>query len=95
MAKLRFFFSATEKDIIITLDGAADTLTVGDTALCIDGNIEIGTFGADRELALKAAKGFVENDYARVGELLFMCNGRALNHVPTELNYELIYTVEA
>jgi len=92
MTTIRFFFSAEQKDIIATINGAADTIAVGDTAICFDGAKDIGHFGADVELAKQATDSFLE-DYEKGGALLILLQGGEINSVPQ--GYELIRTAEA
>lgn len=92
MTTIRFFFSAEQKDIIATIDGAADTIAVGDTAICFDGTKGIGHFGSDVELAKQATDSFLE-DYEKGGALLILLQGGEVNSVPQ--GYELIRTAEA
>lgn len=92
MTTIRFFFNAEQKDIIATIDGAADTIAVGDTAICFDGSKDTGYFGADAEQALLATDSFLD-DYKRGGSLLILLQGGEVNSVPQ--GYELIRTAEA
>lgn len=92
MTTIRFFFSAEKKAIIATINGAADTIAVGDTAICFDGSKETGYFGADAELALAATDSFLD-DFKRGGWLFPLLHGGAVNSIPQ--GCELIRTAEA
>lgn len=91
MTTIRFFFNAEQKDIIATINGAADTIAVGDTAIRFNGSEETGYFGADAELALAATDSFLD-DFKRGARLPLLLQGE-VNSVPQ--GYELLHTAEA
>ena len=74
MAKITAYFSAQNKDIVAV---AGDGLEEGNLALCISGckAVPVLATKADAEQAIP----YLKEDMERMGSLVFLLNGGALN----------------